>query len=953
MHHFNKSIVIDFNRKLSTKDFKYHTHATLKLKSIDNSHHGFKNSGVLHKSLHMLQSSFTGDIPSLSKKIDAIVPLSDKGKAAKGFIKNSYNIVSVANKDFVKSALAAETMGIKSFNSLSNSARNLINRSISNQAYSCGQADTAQSALLFSKTALDATKGSINFYKKSKALKIEKNKLNDLKSQSKLINQKNKLKLSSAKAEFKIKEASYNKHLESYNSISKKDKLADSFSLRQNLIKRRTEIFKNDKNKLSNIRSEIKLDKKSFNKQINLQNKIVNQSKRSLLLMPIKYGSNQIKQSVRQRAMQDDNDFVNMIDKASTYSPKVIKSNERKANINKNALSKAKSKKAKQQNKLQMQQHKLKTQRQLLNTKYRSVKSKAIKKKILKSKKPLDILSDYGKKFLLTCIVPILPILLVLLLMIEIITSLVSSNAGIQLGTYPVEDYDISKAKKYYTELAEDMNDSVIKCGTSNWKSGLSDLGVNTSSMTEKPDTFVFGRSTQFDYDTVYDFDSFKFYSFLCAYYYDFSCSHKDIPYWDYTSATNDLVKKLFTTEYDFQYYYNNQSHWEKRSNFNTYGGGACESTNSKYYLINNDIVSSDSMDYDFYFTPVTDPPDAVKAYEKENKIYIKNHNGCYRIVDPNHNYDLTPFVVPDVRYSCQSVSPFYYYDATRNKYWFGKYTSTTHVYQTHWRTTSTITRSDGTSVPINFAVSDTDTYLYNNTYLARMLVSYSEQYFWQKKCVLYYTVHRKMDFDAAIQKILKEKSHYDERLKYYNILIGNSNDSNEKMYGNHQLFKFPIKYESIIDEIKRGYILNGYGYDMQVWGKQHCAIDDNFHNGIDIVCNSGTNIYSPVKGTVSKIDNDKHIIKIRANRFYFWYENNHGTHRSVEITFGNIRASTLLHVGDEIDAEKYIGKTTTNRQCADLNFNRNNSYDYLHLAIEIDTDGIGWNYVDPILVLY
>ena len=54
------------------------------------------------------------------------------------------------------------------------------------------------------------------------------------------------------------------------------------------------------------------------------------------------------------------------------------------------------------------------------------------------------------------------------------------SGGGFTLGTYAAQDYDLSEAEKYYTELAYNLNQKILKVSdSSDWKKGLTDFGAN------------------------------------------------------------------------------------------------------------------------------------------------------------------------------------------------------------------------------------------------------------------------------------------------------------------------------------------------------------------------------------------------------------------------------------------------------------------------------------------
>ena len=64
-------------------------------------------------------------------------------------------------------------------------------------------------------------------------------------------------------------------------------------------------------------------------------------------------------------------------------------------------------------------------------------------------------------------------------------------------------------------------------------KAGLIDFGAVKKNIKDKPDNWYWGNSSVYNWDPVYDFDVYKLWSFLCAYYYDFDADDNgDIRYW-------------------------------------------------------------------------------------------------------------------------------------------------------------------------------------------------------------------------------------------------------------------------------------------------------------------------------------------------------------------------------------------------------------------------------------
>ena len=181
-----------------------------------------------------------------------------------------------------------------------------------------------------------------------------------------------------------------------------------------------------------------------------------------------------------------------------------------------------------------------------------------------------NIYNREARNILLACLVPILIIALVLAFILMFFSSILGGS-GFVLGTYASQDYDLSEAEKYYTKLAYDLNEKILKVSNSDtWQSGLIDFGAVKKNIKDKPDNWYWGNSSVYNWDPVYDFDVYKLWSFLCAYYYDFDADDNgDIRYWEFDGDTEDLLEEIFSDEYEFVYWYDNQSRWEELSPYN------------------------------------------------------------------------------------------------------------------------------------------------------------------------------------------------------------------------------------------------------------------------------------------------------------------------------------------------------------------------------------------------
>ena len=100
--------------------------------------------------------------------------------------------------------------------------------------------------------------------------------------------------------------------------------------------------------------------------------------------------------------------------------------------------------------------------------------------------------------------------------------------------------------------LAYDLNEKILKVSNSDtWQSGLIDFGAVKKNIKDKPDNWYWGNSSVYNWDPVYDFDVYKLWSFLCAYYYDFDADDNgDIRYWEFDGDTEDLLEEIFSDEY-------------------------------------------------------------------------------------------------------------------------------------------------------------------------------------------------------------------------------------------------------------------------------------------------------------------------------------------------------------------------------------------------------------------
>lgn len=493
------------------------------------------------------------------------------------------------------------------------------------------------------------------------------------------------------------------------------------------------------------------------------------------------------------------------------------------------------------------------------------------------------------------------------------IFSATSSHSGFTLGTYAAQDYDLSEAEKYYTELAYNLNQKIRKVGSSSdWKNGLAAFGANTGDLSDTPDEWVWGRSSVYDFDPVYDFDTYKLWSFLCAYYYDFDADNDDIYYWEFDGDTEDLLEEIFNEEYEFVYWYDNQSRWEELSPYNYWGGGNASS--GTYYRAEKDAYIYDGQPYRYRFKPIAITSE-LSQYEDDDG-YLCITDG-YRVLDAQNDYKETGFFIMDHRWYSGTSHPFYYIDNDTDTFFF------MHGSERHDRS---FWGWDGTDAW--FLVSPTDTHIWNSSLNDVCMYAYYEKYKWKTECKLYYNVKQNKTFDEVIADKLGSMSHSDERLQYYSLLIGT--DGSASMYGNHQTLHNLLPGATVRDyDLKRE-----FGYEMTGWNTD----SDGLYQGIKVYCTNGDKLKAPFKCKITDVNTDENKITVRKDDVEYWYDGTGGTERDTEVTIANAVLLSGFSEGDTVNDGQDFAKTTA----GNVNFH-----------IYIDTDGYGWDYIDPRLVLY
>jgi len=572
----SKQFQIDFRREANSRG-RFHTRPHIV--RGEKMHHGGR--GIIHKVANA-KYRITGDKPSVTRTIKSWQPKTVRGKLFKANARAVNFAVHDVAQTAVDTALAAETVGLKTSDIAQREVRQKLKQKYTREAVD----DYHRGVFFMGRAAVDAVKGTHDHLKTKKQYKLEKAKFKLKDADNKLYKAKtHKPKMAATKADLKKAKAEYKARIV-------KDK---GNKLRKAMNKRRLQAYKQTKRELKFERKQLKTEWKYRVKEFRNQKKIKKLSNPGLLVLkPAKYTAGRMKASAWQKAVNEDqdNDFVHAIDSAKrrivepaaqkVSKPQRLQKQEKK----RDSLN---DKKTKSENKLKREDSRLKEKHDSYKKRKKKPKPKKQSKKsisdIFKSawKFVKNVYEKEVKKFFAAAAVPIIIILLVFAFIVMIFSSAVSGG-GFTLGTYAAQDYDLSEAEKYYTELAYNLNQKILKVSdSSDWKKGLTDFGAKKKDLKDKPDNWYWGKSSVYDWEPVYDFDCYKLWSFLCAYYYDFDAADNgDIKYWKFKSDTKTLLEEIFNAEYEFVYWYDNKSRWENLDNYVYFGGGS--STDGSYY---------------------------------------------------------------------------------------------------------------------------------------------------------------------------------------------------------------------------------------------------------------------------------------------------------------------------------------------------------------------------------
>lgn len=930
----------------------------------------YKQKGIFHK-LADSGRFFEGDVPFRKRQIK-YSPKSKFGKVAysatKPLISTSKFTIKAAKKVVKATALTTESAVITS----SSFALNKLRQRLS---YSSDTLDGGK-AVLSSITAVRNLNNARKYIIRYKAGRKEYSQLKQsFKAQ--------KFKVKKAKQSFKLEKQSYKSFKQGQKkrlkTISKVYKSTNKSKARFKAIKKVYKPQKKGKlqklNQKQRIQKNIRLKKLQRKKNLSLEKKIYkNQEKfkkllkkqkkkakvvpiAALPLVPLAAGAKQLTASMRQKLLMSDpnNDALQAVDKSVAVVKKTVKTaKSAKRKLQNKTEPARKSKLHKQANRLQQKkQNPPKKKKYKKKKPQQTFKQKAQEAAKKAAKKTVKIAADFTKfafKMFGILLLPILAIIFILSVLMLMFTG-TAGNSSYILGTYNAQDRYLSDSIENYTKIAYNFNQKILKC-KSDWKNGLSDFGVDTSSYKTTPKHFYFGKSTEFSQSTSYDFDPDLLAAFMCAYTYNFTGDGEEesVPNWEWNNDYTEVLEKLFKTEYTFKHKYEDVSKWKQLDKYTFYGGGG---PNSSYWTVYSEDFTRSQM-------KIRNVPSEIEQFCKDG--YLHYDYNSLEVLDANDGNKKTGYYIQDQRYIIKDSSgntnnPFYAVTTANTYVWehgTNKDGSKKYEKRSEWYWTDN-------KQQIYCVVNPSDTAKWNSNLKDICLISFYKKNYWYEDCSLYYTVQKNCTFDQACRKLLAEKEkdsadkdkYKDARLSFYSVLSEPQNKKGTKTYGNHQMFNAPVGGKSL--EKLSGKIYNGYGYDIQTWNSEHCSITD-CHKGVDFEAAKGDKVYAMCDGYVNWINEGENSLSIKtSNNVEFWYDDKDKNY-PVEVIYVNIK--TTLKQGDSVKQGQVIGEVTDYKHCWENWSNQKASKNYLHITVKIGYPPesgrkTNWKDVDPRYLIY
>ena len=934
----------------------------------------YKQKGIFHK-LADSGRFFEGDVPFRKRQIK-YSPKSKFGKVAysatKPLISTSKFTIKAAKKVVKATALTAESAVITS----SSFALNKLRQRLS---YSSDTLDGGKAVL----SSITAVRNLNNARKYIIRYRAERKEYSQLKQSFKA----QKFKVKKAKQSFKLEKQSYKSFKQGQKkrlkTISKVYKSTNKSKARFKAIKKvykpqkkgklqklnqKQRIQKNTRLKKLQRKKNLSLEKKIYKNQEKFKKLLKKQKKKAkvvpiaaLPLVPVAAGTKQLTASMRQKLLMSDpnNDALQAVDKSVAVVKKTVKTaKSAKRKLQNKTEPARKSKLHKQANRLQQKkQNPPKKKKYKKKKPQQTFKQKAQEAAKKAAKKTVKIAADFTKfafKMFGILLLPILAIIFILSVLMLMFTG-TAGNSSYILGTYNAQDRYLSDSIENYTKIAYNFNQKILKC-KSDWKNGLSDFGVDTSSYKTTPKHFYFGKSTEFSQSTSYDFDPDLLAAFMCAYTYNFTGDGEEesVPNWDWNNDYTEVLEKLFKTEYTFKHKYEDVSKWKQLDKYTFYGGGG---PNSSYWTVYSEDFTRSQM-------KIRNVPSEIEQFCKDG--YLHYDYNSLEVLDANDGNKKTGYYIQDQRYIIKDSSgntnnPFYAVTTANTYVWehgTNKDGSKKYEKRSEWYWTDN-------KQQIYCVVNPSDTAKWNSNLKDICLISFYKKNYWYEDCSLYYTVQKNCTFDQACRKLLAEKEkdsadkdkYKDARLSFYSVLSEPQNKKGTKTYGNHQMFNAPVGGKSL--EKLSGKIYNGYGYDIQTWNSEHCSLTD-CHKGVDFEAKKGAKVYAMCDGYVNWINEGEQSLSINTSQdIELWYDDKDKNNKKFPFEFIYENIKTTLKQGDTVKQGQLIGEVTDYKHCWQNKSNSKASKSYLHITVKIGYPkefpliGTDWSEVDLRYLIY
>lgn len=934
----------------------------------------YKQKGIFHK-LADSGRFFEGDVPFRKRQIK-YSPKSKFGKVAysatKPLISTSKFTIKAAKKVVKATALTAESAVITS----SSFALNKLRQRLS---YSSDTLDGGKAVL----SSITAVRNLNNARKYIIRYRAERKEYSQLKQSFKA----QKFKVKKAKQSFKLEKQSYKSFKQGQKkrlkTISKVYKSTNKSKARFKAIKKvykpqkkgklqklnqKQRIQKNTRLKKLQRKKNLSLEKKIYKNQEKFKKLLKKQKKKAkvvpiaaLPLVPFAAGAKQLTASMRQKLLMSDpnNDALQAVDKSVAVVKKTVKTaKSAKRKLQNKTEPARKSKLHKQANRLQQKkQNPPKKKKYKKKKPQQTFKQKAQEAAKKAAKKTVKIAADFTKfafKMFGILLLPILAIIFILSVLMLMFTG-TAGNSSYILGTYNAQDRYLSDSIENYTKIAYNFNQKILKC-KSDWKNGLSDFGVDTSSYKTTPKHFYFGKSTEFSQSTSYDFDPDLLAAFMCAYTYNFTGDGEEesVPNWEWNNDYTEVLEKLFKTEYTFKHKYEDVSKWKQLDKYTFYGGGG---SNSSYWTVYSEDFTRSQM-------KIRNVPSEIEQFCKDG--YLHYDYNSLEVLDANDGNKKTGYYIQDQRYIIKDSSgntnnPFYAVTTANTYVWehgTNKDGSKKYEKRSEWYWTDN-------KHQIYCVVNPSDTAKWNSNLKDICLISFYKKNYWYEDCSLYYTVQKNCTFDQACRKLLAEKEkdsadkdkYKDARLSFYSVLSEPQNKKGTKTYGNHQMFNAPVGGKSL--EKLSGKIYNGYGYDIQTWNSEHCSLTD-CHKGVDFEAKKGAKVYAMCDGYVNWINEGEQSLSINTSQdIELWYDDKDKNNKKFPFEFIYENIKTTLKQGDTVKQGQLIGEVTDYKHCWQNKSNSKASKSYLHITVKIGYPkefpliGTDWSEVDLRYLIY